>query len=173
MTNKGIADIQNFVSVVDLNAQPIILEQVSHVVSRTDTLRVSDKTGKALADGYRKFDLPQARGGWASYDGRVTALNTTRPVNLLLRYLPDEAYTYIIKIDEGMKPVVVPTNKKIENAVGIMEVTVKKAEDEIKIIRTLKLKKQLITPAEYPAYYRLMAEWMDTNGNSLLFQTAK
>jgi len=37
----------------------------------------------------------------------------------------------------------------------------------------LKLKKQLITPAEYPAYYRLMAEWMDTNGNSLLFQTAK
>ena len=64
---------------------------------------MSDKTGKALADGYRKFDLPQARGGWASYDGRVTALNTTRPVNLLLRYLPDEAYTYIIKIDEGMK----------------------------------------------------------------------
>ena len=173
VTNKGIADIQNFVSVVDLNAQPIILEQVSHVVSRTDTLRVSDKTGKALADGYRKFDLPQARGGWASYDGRVTALNTTRPVNLLLRYLPDEAYTYIIKIDEGMKPVVVPTNKKIENAVGIMEVTVKKAEDEIEIIRTLKLKKQLITPDEYPAYYRLMAEWMDTNGNSLLFQTAK
>ena len=173
VTNKGIADIQNFVSVVDLNAQPIILEQVSHVVSRTDTLRVSNKTGKALADGYRKFDLPQARGGWASYDGRVTALNTTRPVNLLLRYLPDEAYTYIIKIDEGMKPVVVPTNKKIENAVGIMEVTVKKAEDEIEIIRTLKLKKQLITPDEYPAYYRLMAEWMDTNGNSLLFQTAK
>lgn len=64
VTNKGIADIQNFVSVVDLNAQPIILEQVSHVVSRTDTLRVSNKTGKALADGYRKFDLPQARGGW-------------------------------------------------------------------------------------------------------------
>ena len=173
VTNKGIADIQNFVSVVDLNAQPIILEKVSHVVSRTDTLRVSDKTGKALTDGYRKFDLPQARGGWASYDGRVTALNTTRPVNLLLRYLPDEAYTYIVKIDAGMKPVVVPTNKKIENAVGIMEVTVKKAEDKIEIFRTLKLKKQLITPTEYPAYYRLMAEWMDTNGNSLLFQTAK
>lgn len=114
VTNKGIADIQNFVSVVDLNAQPIILEKVSHVVSRTDTLRVSDKTGKALADGYRKFDLPQARGGWASYDGRVTALNTTRPVNLLLRYLPDEAYTYIVKIDAGMKPVVVPTNKRLK-----------------------------------------------------------
>ena len=68
---------------------------------------------------------------------------------------------------------VVPNNNKIENDVGIMEVTVKKAEDEIEIIRTLKLKKQLITPDEYPAYYRLMAEWMDTNGNSLLFQTAK
>ena len=30
----------------------------------------------------------------------------------------------------------------------------KKAAKEIKIVRTLKLKKQLITPAEYPAYYR-------------------
>ena len=68
-----------------------------------------------------------------------------------MRYLPDEAYTYIVKIDARIKPVVVPTNKKIENAVGIMEVTVEKAEDEIKIIRTLKLKKQLITSAEYPA----------------------
>ena len=90
-----------------------------------------------------------------------------------MRYLPDEAYTYIVKIDARIKPVVVPTNKKIENAVGIIEVTVKKAEDKIEIFRTLKLKKQLITPTEYPAYYRLMAEWMDTNGNSLLFQTAK
>ena len=79
-----------------------------------------------MADGYRKFDLPQARGGWASYDGRVTASEYNRPVNLLLRYLPERLNTYIIKIDEGMKPVVVPTNKKIENAVGIMEVTVKK-----------------------------------------------
>jgi len=50
-----------------------------------------------------------------------------------------------------------------------MEVTVKKAEDKIEIIRTLKLKKQLITPAEYPAYYRLMSEWLDTGESVLLF----
>ena len=42
----------------------------------------------------------------------MTALNTTRPVNLLLRYLPDETYTYIVKIDEGMKSTVIPTNKR-------------------------------------------------------------
>lgn len=173
VTNNGVADIQDFISVVDLNAQSVALKKVTHVVSRTDTLRVSDKTGKMLADGYRKIDLPQARGGWASYDGRMTALNTTRPVNLLLRHLPDETYTYIVKIDEGMKPTVIPTNKKIENPVGIMEVAVKKAVNKIEIIRTLKLKKQLITPADYPAYYCLMAEWMDINGNNLLFQTIK
>ena len=173
VTNNGVADIQDFISVVELNAQPVALKKVTHVISRTDTLRVSDKTGKMLAGGYRKIDLPQARGGWASYDGRMTALNTTRPVNLLLRYLPDETYTYIVKIDEGMKSTVIPTNKKMENPVGSMEVAVKKAVDKIEIIRTLKLKKQLITPADYPAYYCLMAEWMDINGNSLLFQTIK
>lgn len=45
----------------------------------------------------------------------------------------------------------------------------KKAAKEIKIVRTLKLKKQLITPAEYPAYYRLMSEWLDTGESVLLF----
>ena len=95
-------------------------------------------------------------------------MNTTRPVNLLLRYLPDETYTCIVKVVDGMKPVVLPTDKKIDNPVGTVEVTVKKTAKEIKIVRTLKLKKQLITPAEYPAYYRLMSEWMDT-GKSVLF----
>ena len=28
---------------------------------------------------------------------------------------------------------------------------------------------QLITPAEYPAYYRLMSEWLDTGESVLLF----
>ena len=72
-----------------------------------------------------------------------------------------------------MKPVVLPTDKKVENAIGTIEVAVKKAADKIEIVRTLKLKKQLITPAEYPAYYRLMAEWMDTDKTTLLFQSAQ
>lgn len=173
VTDNGMADMQDFVSVVDMDAQSVALKKVSHVISRTDTLQVNAQTGNVLADGYRKFDLPQARGGWAAYDGRVTALNTTRPVNLLLRYLPDETYTYIVKVDDGMQPVVVPTNKKIENSIGTMEIAVKKAVDKIEIVRSLKLKKQLITPAEYPSYYRLMAEWMDAGGSSLLFQTEK
>ena len=72
-----------------------------------------------------------------------------------------------------MKPVVLPTDKKVENAIGTIEVAVEKAADKIEIVRTLKLKKQLITPTEYPAYYRLMAEWMDTDKTTLLFQSAQ
>lgn len=78
-----------------------------------------------------------------------------------------------MKVTDGMKPIVLPTDKKIENSVGSMEVTVKRTADEIEIVRTLKLKKQLITPAEYPAYYRLMSEWMDADKSTLLFQVAK
>ena len=55
------------------------------------------------------------------------------------------------------------------NPDGSVGVTVKKTAKEIKIVRTLKLKKQLITPAEYPAYYRLMSEWLDTGESVLLF----
>lgn len=169
VTDNAIADMQDFVSVVNMDAQPVVLETVSHVISQTDTLRVTAKTGKTLEAGYRRFELPQAKSGWAVYEGRSTTMNTTRPVNLLLRYLPDETYTCIVKVADGMKPVVLPTDKKIDNPVGTVEVTVKKTAKEIKIVRTLKLKKQLITPAEYPAYYRLMSEWMDTSKSVLFF----
>ncbi|MBD3592419.1 DUF3857 domain-containing protein [Bacteroides sp. GM023] len=168
-----IADMQDFVSVVNMDAQPISLKPLFHAVSRTDTLNVTSQAGKSLNDGYQMFSLPQARSGWAGYDARATTMNTTRPVNLLLRYLPDETYTCVINIADKMKPVVLPTDKKVENAIGTIEVAVKKTADKIEIVRTLKLKKQLITPAEYPAYYRLMAEWMDTDKTTLLFQSAQ
>ena len=171
--SHAIADMQDFVSVVNMDAQPISLKPLFHAVSRTDTLNVTPQAGKSLSDGYLVFSLPQARSGWAGYDARTTTMNTTRPVNLLLRYLPDETYTCVINIADKMKPIVLPTDKKVENAIGTIEVTVKKAVDKIEIVRTLKLKKQLITPAEYPAYYRLMAEWMDTDKTTLLFQSAQ
>ena len=78
-----------------------------------------------------------------------------------------------MKVADGMKLVVLPTDKKIENSVGSIGVTVNKTTDEIEIVRTLKLKKQLITPSEYPAYYHLMSEWMDTNKGTLLIQVVK
>ena len=82
-------------------------------------IHISAEAGKTLEAGYRKFELPQARNGWAAYEGRSTVVNTTRPVNLLLRYLPDETYTCIVKVADGMRPVVLPTDKKIDNPVGL------------------------------------------------------
>lgn len=171
--SHAIADMQDFVSIVNMDAQPVILEPLSHAVTRTDTLNVLPQAGKSLGNGYQMFSLPQAHSGWAGYDAQATAMNTTRPVNLLLRYLPDETYTCIINVADKMKPVALPTVKKIENTIGTAEVAVEKVGDKIKIVRTLRLKKQLITPAEYPAYYRLMAEWMGIDKTTLLFQTVE
>jgi hypothetical protein len=99
----------------------------------------------------------------------MTTLNSQRPVNLLLSYLPDETYTCIVETTGGMVPVALPVVKKIDNNIGTVEVAVKKTGDKIEIFRSLKLKKQLITPTEYPIYYRLMTEWMDTAATTLLF----
>ena len=170
VTDPAMASIQDFVSIVNMDAQPVSLKPVARTVSHTDTLKVSSEAGKKLANGYRMFHLPRAQSGWAGYDGHQTALNTTRPVNLLLRYLPQETYTCIVEIAEGMKPVALPSAKKIDNSIGSIEIAAKKEAGKIEIVRSLKLKKQLITPAEYPAYYRLMAEWMDSNNTILLFQ---
>lgn len=46
VTDNAIADMQDFVSVVNMDAQPVVLETVSHVISQTDTLRVTAKPEK-------------------------------------------------------------------------------------------------------------------------------
>ena len=131
--NQAIADLRDFYAIVNMDAHPVQPAVKPHAISRTDTLKITPEGGKVLAGGYRMYTLPQASEGWAAYEGRMTTLNSQRPVNLLLSYLPDET------------------------------------GDKIEIFRSLKLKKQLITPTEYPIYYRLMTEWMDTAATTLLF----
>ena len=167
--NQAIADLRDFYAIVNMDAHPVQPAVKPHAISRTDTLKITPEGGKVLAGGYRMYTLPQASEGWAAYEGRMTTLNSQRPVNLLLSYLPDETYTCIVETTGGMVPVALPVVKKIDNNIGTVEVAVKKTGDKIEIFRSLKLKKQLITPTEYPIYYRLMTEWMDTAATTLLF----
>lgn len=138
--NQAIADLRDFYAIVNMDAHPVQPAVKPHAISRTDTLKITPEGGKVLAGGYRMYTLPQASEGWAAYEGRMTTLNSQRPVNLLLSYLPDETYTCIVETTGGMVPVALPVVKKIDNNIGTVEVTVKKTGDKIEIFRSLKLK---------------------------------
>lgn len=63
--------------------------------------------------------------------------------------------------------------KEIANAVGKLKITVQTTGDKTEVTRSLKLDKQLITPADYADFHRLMSEWEDGHHTTLLLKEKK
>ena len=134
------------------------------------TLKVSASEGRQLAEGIYTFQLPDAVSGWLSAVYPHTAVNTDRPVNLLLPYLADETYSCVVESDAGMKAVILPESVQISNSVGTVSVDVSVEEGRTVITRSLRLTRQLIVPSDYPQYYELMSEWYTLCVSPLVFR---
>ena len=131
-----------------------------------------DKESKQTApltvkDGYATIVLPEASAGLShlSY-GR---LNSYRKENLLIPRPVSEIYTYTVECPDNMELRTPETDKTIRNAAGSLTIAVKKDGRTATVTRSLELNKQLYTPAEYKELRRLLTEWSDVNGKTLLF----
>lgn len=167
--SNAVADIQSYLSVTDLDGNPAELPAVNHKVVKEGTLTVSSGSGNDMGNGYRSYLIPDANEGWLRSYFRSTTANTSRSASLLLAYLPDETYTCRIKVEEGMRAVILPQDIKLDNEAGTVRVSVVKTADGYEIVRSLKLKKQLVTKALYPEYYALMAEWNEVSASPVVF----
>lgn len=171
--DNATKDISGYLTVVDLDGNAESVSPGNHQLTENDILEVSSSKGTDLGNGYRSYLLPGSSDGWLGTDYRTTTANTARSVNLLLRYLPDETYTCEVKVEDGMKAVIIPEEKNIDNEAGTVSVSVKEVDGGLVIVRSLRLKKQLVTPSMYPQYYNLMAEWNESAVSPLVFSTGK
>lgn len=162
-----IADLQAYQPVLTLDGKQAVLK-TSAPVRQTDTLTVTSTTGKTLAGGYRLITLPRAVNGLAMNGYGLGG--TERKTNLLLPRKADETYTCIVHVPAEMQVCTPQKNKEIANTIGKLQIAVKTTGDRTEITRTLKLNKQMITPAEYADFRRLMAEWEDSNNTTLLLK---
>ncbi len=123
---------------------------------------------ESLDGGYSLLTLPVPGCGFlhTAYD----SYNSVRHSNLLLPYLPDETLDYLVELPAGTVCCTPEGEKRIENTVGRLVSSVKKSDGQVTVSRTLKLKKRLITPADYAAFRALMVEWNDTGSRTLLLQ---
>lgn len=162
-----IADRQAYQPVLTLDGKQAVLK-TSAPMRQTDTLTVTPTTGKTLAGGYRLITLPRPANGLAMSGYGLGS--SERKTNLLLPRMADETYICIVNVPAEMKVCAPQKSKEIANAVGKLQITVKTTGNSTEITRTLKLNKQMITPAEYADFRRLMAEWEDSNNNALLLK---
>ena len=167
--DEATADIAGYLNIIGLDGQPAEVAAPDRKVDVESTLSVSASEAASVAEGIYSFMLPEARSGWLGSVYASTTSNTTRPVNLLLPYLADETYTCTLDVHDGLKAVALPENMTLDTPVGSLKVTVAEENGKTVITRSLKLVQQLITPALYPQYYRLMSEWYTLCATPLIF----
>lgn len=138
---------------------------------KTTTISGKGKAGLKQEENYYFFYLPTCYKGitgksYASY-------NTSRSKNLYLPALVDENYSYDIQLPENLTLCTLVQEKKIDNPIGSFKMTLTSKGSILHIELALQIKKQLITPAEYPAFRDLVTEWTDRSGKPILFKTAQ
>ncbi len=116
--------------------------------------------------GYVTLLLPDAPVSLSH--SRYPRLNSARTSNILMPYMVDEHYTYTVSLPPCMKLATAETDKVIENEAGTLVFRFSKNGDKTLIERSLKLRKQLYTPAEFGSLRRLLTEWGDAQGRTLL-----
>lgn len=166
LSDPTMADMQDFITVLTLDGKKAELKVESHSINRTDTL--PGNGGKVLANGYKLLTMPGLGEGFARYGYAMES--ATRESNLLLPYKADETYTCEVNIPSGMEVCTPPKNKELKTPVGKVAVTMTVADSKAKVVRSLQLNKQLITPREYADFHRLMSEWADANNATLLLK---
>lgn len=117
-------------------------------------------------NGYVLLTLPDAPVSLAH--SRYSRLNSARTSNILMPHLVDEHYTYTVTLPQGMKLASAETVKVIENEAGALAIRLHKNGDKTLFERSLKLRKQLYTPAEFGSLRLLLTEWGDTSVRTLL-----
>lgn len=167
LESSMIADKQGFQPVLTLDGRKVILE-TGKPVYKMDTLTVTSGAGEALAGGYRLIALPCAEEGIAM-NGYGHG-NSVCKTNVLLPRKVNETYVCIVTVPADMRICALPETKEITNTVGKLRITVKTTDGKTEVIRSLKLDKQMITPAEYGDFRRLMTEWENSNNTTLLLK---
>ena len=116
--------------------------------------------------GYVVLTLPDAPVSLAR--SRYSRLNSARTSGILMPYMVDEHYTYTVALPQGMKLASEMADKVIRNDAGTLVVRLYKSGDKTLFERSLKLNKQLYTPAEFDSLRRLLTEWGDAASRTLL-----
>lgn len=151
---------------VAMLTQPFELNLPSAVLNKEYTLQPDKAKAK---DGYLVFTLPAERGSLAN--SQYVRYNSKRTSNLLLPGAADETFTYLAETPEGMRLATPAMEKKIDNAVGTLIISILPEGGQTRVVRSLKLKKQMIRPADYAAFRQLMIEYGAVDGRTLVYKS--
>ena len=166
LTGTEEACLQPFMTITDLQGKKLMLESYlgAKEVRTTDTLEVKSDKLQELADGWGIVPLsdPTPVRSLYAYAGK-----TSISEKILLPRTVDCALETIVRLPEGMKWSG-HADKEISNACGKVVFSYKAVKGGVKVTRSIRIDRQLQTPANYKELYALLSEWRDTNNHTLV-----
>ena len=166
LTGTEEACLQPFMTITDLQGKKLMLESYlgAKEVRTTDTLEVKSDKLQELADGWGIVPLSDPTPVRSLY---ANAGNTSISEKILLPRTVDCALETIVRLPEGMKWSG-HADKEISNACGKVVFSYKAVKGGVKVTRSIRIDRQLQTPANYKELYALLSEWRDTNNHTLV-----
>lgn len=166
LTGTEEACLQPFMTITDLQGKKLMLESYlgAKEVRTTDTLEVKSDKLQELADGWGIVPLSDPTPVRSLY---AYAGNTSISEKILLPRTVDCALETIVRLPEGMKWSG-HADKEISNACGKVVFSYKAVKGGVKVTRSIRIGRQLQTPANYKELYALLSEWRDTNNHTLV-----
>lgn len=166
LTGTEEACLQPFMTITDLQGKKLMLESYlgAKEARTTDTLEVKSDKLQELADGWGIVPLSDPTPVRSLY---AYAGNTSISEKILLPRTVDCALETIVRLPEGMKWFG-HADKEISNACGKVVFSYKAVKGGVKVTRSIRIDRQLQTPANYTELYALLSEWRDTNNHTLV-----
>ncbi len=166
LTGTQEACLQPFLTVTNLEGKPLTMEAYlsAKEMRQADTLQVDKKKWHQPAEGWGVITLPDPTPVRTLY---AYATNTTIPENILLPRTVDCTLETFVRLPEGMKWTG-RADKEVSNACGKVSFNYEVMQDGVKVIRTIRVGRQLQTPSNYKELYALLAEWKDAHNHTLV-----
>ncbi|WP_307758729.1 DUF3857 domain-containing protein [uncultured Mediterranea sp.] len=175
-TPKGVAlqgteeaRLQSYMTVTDLQVQPLELPFRSIQGTQQDVLEVKADNSQSLPNGWQIVSLKPISVALPLY---AYAANTTIRENILLPQTVTMTSKTQVKLPAGASWIP-KADKELTNKCGKVSFTYRSDADGVTVTRSISITQQLLTPQTYRDFYALMAEWRDTNNHTLLLKPAK
>ena len=163
------ARLQSYMTVTDLQAQPLKLPFRNIQDTQQDILEVKADNSQALPNGWQVVNLKPVSAVLPLY---TYAANTNIRENILLPQTVNVTCETLVKLPEGTvwSP---KAGKELTRPCGKVSFAYRSDADGVTVTRSLSITQQLFTPEVYRDFYALMAEWRDTNNHTLLLKPAE
>jgi hypothetical protein len=159
LTQNMISKADDAVKVTNSNAEK------SEIVVQINKEKALEDVGSIM-----RLELPQMTSGFGGW--RISYLNSQRDADFVLPFPISESYSYTITLPAGYELMTMKQRVDLKNEAGSVKIELSPRDNEITIVRELRLDKSVIAPVDYPALRALVNEWLDTNYTTLLLRKA-